>query len=239
MTAEEKKEASARRMANPPLCKCGVPAQIHRMAVGSPYTPTFECPKRTEGGYPLCDFSEYVYGPKSYWPETVEKKGKEKVRIIAPDTKCLCGVVANHGLVPSELGIGNYCGHMVGDDLRTRKCDWEFFYDKHEVDVEIMRCKKFGIHPQVLNSYIKCRKEQQRKKAKERGFLPRLVRDKKEKCVDPLFEWWEKNKRKKTGSLGEQSRDGSKAGEGPNNVAMETMKQLVANLPVIVPDDDE
>ncbi|CAN6288334.1 unnamed protein product [Urochloa humidicola] len=128
---------------------------------------------------------------------------------------------------------------MVGDDLSTRKCDWEFFYDKHEVDAEIMRRKKFGIHPQVLNSYIKYRKEQQRKKAKERGFLPRPVSDKKKKCVDPLFQWWEKNKRKKTGLLGEHSRDSSKAGEGPNNVTMETMKQLVANLPVIVPDDDE
>ncbi|CAO2197684.1 unnamed protein product [Urochloa humidicola] len=117
MTAEEKKEASARRMANPPLCKCGVAAEIHRMVKDSPYPPTFVCRNRTEGGYPLCDFSEYLYGPKSYWPEPVEEKGKEKVQLIAPERKCLCGVVVNYGLVPSELGIGSYCGHMVGDDL--------------------------------------------------------------------------------------------------------------------------
>jgi hypothetical protein len=48
MTAEEKKEAISRRMANPPLCKCGVPAQIHRMMEDSPYTPTFECRNRTK-----------------------------------------------------------------------------------------------------------------------------------------------------------------------------------------------
>jgi hypothetical protein len=72
-----------------------------------------------QNGYPLCDFSEYDYGPKSYWPESYGKeKGKEKeVHIQAPERKCRCGVRANHGLVPSELGIGYYCGHMLGDEL--------------------------------------------------------------------------------------------------------------------------
>ncbi|CAO2047495.1 unnamed protein product [Urochloa humidicola] len=240
MTAEEKKEASARRMANPPLCNCGVPAELNRMVKDSPYPLTFGCRNRTEGGYPLCDFSEYVYGPKSYWPEPVEKKAKEKVRLTAPERNCHCGVVANYGLVPSELGIGSYCGHMVGDDLGTRKCDFEYFYDKDEVEKEIFRRKKFGIHPQVLKSYIKSRKEKIRREAKERGYLPRSVRDKKDKWVAPLFEKWEKNKRNKTGSLAEQLRDKGKAvDEGPNNVDLEAMKQLVANLPIIVSDDDE
>ena len=48
MTDEEKKIAIATHMANPPLCNCGVPAQIHRMVEGSPYTPTFECRNRTK-----------------------------------------------------------------------------------------------------------------------------------------------------------------------------------------------
>ncbi|CAN6216147.1 unnamed protein product [Urochloa humidicola] len=240
MTAEEKKEASARRMANPPLCNCGVPAELNRMVKDSPYPLTFGCRNRTEGGYPLCDFSEYVYGPKSYWREPVEKKAKEKVRLIAPERNCHCGVVANYGLVPSELGIGSYCGHMVGDDLGTRKCDFEYFYDKDEVEKEIFRRKKFGIHPQVLKSYIKSRKENIRREARERGYLPRSVRDKKDKWVPPLFEKWEKNKRNKTGSLAEQRGDKGKAvDEGPDNVDLETMKQLVANLPIIVSDDDE
>ena len=29
---------------------------------------------------------------------------------------CECGVKSNYGLVPSELGIGHYCGHMVDYD---------------------------------------------------------------------------------------------------------------------------
>ena len=29
---------------------------------------------------------------------------------------CECGVKSNYGLVPSELGIGYYCGHMVEYD---------------------------------------------------------------------------------------------------------------------------
>jgi hypothetical protein len=39
-----------------------------------------------QGGYPLCDFNEYDYGPKSYWPESNEKKGKEvEVELIPLD----------------------------------------------------------------------------------------------------------------------------------------------------------
>jgi hypothetical protein len=43
MTDEEKKIAIDTRMANPPLCYCGVPAKIHRMMPGAPYTPQFKC----------------------------------------------------------------------------------------------------------------------------------------------------------------------------------------------------
>ena len=70
-----------------------------------------------QGGYPLCKFSEYDYGPKSYLPESTNKKGKEKAEYVAPERKCRCGVAANYGLVPSELGICYYCGHMIGDDM--------------------------------------------------------------------------------------------------------------------------
>ncbi|KAF8751986.1 hypothetical protein HU200_011987 [Digitaria exilis] len=104
MTNEEKKETIARRLETPPLCHCGDPAQIHRTV--------------KQGGYPLCSFSEYDYGPKSYWPVDEEgSKKKEKERCIALDRLCYCGIKANYGVVPSELGIGDYCGHMVGDDL--------------------------------------------------------------------------------------------------------------------------
>jgi hypothetical protein len=40
---------------------------------------------------------------------------------------CKCGVKANYGLVPSELGIGHYCGHMVDYD------EIGYFCGKHEI----------------------------------------------------------------------------------------------------------
>jgi hypothetical protein len=51
------------------------------------------------------------------WPELPKQKEKEKKkqRLIyrAPPVMCKCGVQSNFGLVPSGLGIGHYCGHMV------------------------------------------------------------------------------------------------------------------------------
>jgi hypothetical protein len=40
---------------------------------------------------------------------------------------CECGVKANYGLVPSELGIGHYCIHMVDYDEVGYCCE------KHEI----------------------------------------------------------------------------------------------------------
>ena len=64
-----------------------------------------------------CHFKEWLYGPKNQWPELPKKKEKEKKkeRVIfkAPPVMCECGVKSNYGLVPLELGIGHYCGHMV------------------------------------------------------------------------------------------------------------------------------
>jgi hypothetical protein len=47
-------------------------------------------------------------------------KGKEKNE-WAEDLKfdpvlCKCGIEAKYGLVPSELGVGYFCGHMVDYD---------------------------------------------------------------------------------------------------------------------------
>ena len=39
--------------------------------------------------------------------------GLRKRRKKAPPIMCECGVKSNYGLVPSELEIGHYCGHMV------------------------------------------------------------------------------------------------------------------------------
>ena len=58
-------------------------------------------------------------------------KGKEKeeksIIYKAPPVKCDCGVKSNYGLVPSELGIGHYCGHMVEYD------EVGYFCGKHEI----------------------------------------------------------------------------------------------------------
>ena len=56
-------------------------------------------------------------------------KGKEEKKVIfkAPPVMCECGVNANYGLVPSELGVGHYCCHMVDYDEVGYCCE------KHEI----------------------------------------------------------------------------------------------------------
>ena len=77
-----------------------------------------------------CRFKEWLYGPKNQWPEEprrVKEKKKERVIYKAPPVMCECGVKSNYGLVPSELGIGHYCGHMIEyDEVR-------YFSGKHEI----------------------------------------------------------------------------------------------------------
>ena len=65
-----------------------------------------------------CHFKEWLYGPKNQWPEEPPKVKEKKERVIykAPPAMCEYGVKSNYGLVPSELGIGHYCGHMVDYD---------------------------------------------------------------------------------------------------------------------------
>ena len=86
-----------------------------------------------------CHFKEWLYGPKNQWPEPPKEKEKEKEkekkkeRVIfkAPPVMCERGVKSNYGLVPSELRIGHYCGHMVDyDDVGycCRKHEIVFFF---------------------------------------------------------------------------------------------------------------
>ena len=80
-------------------------------------------------GFAKCSFEEWLYGPKNQWPEPPKAKEKKKERLIykAPPVKCKCGVKSNYGLVPSELGIGHYCGHMVEYN------EVGYFYSKYEI----------------------------------------------------------------------------------------------------------
>jgi hypothetical protein len=76
-----------------------------------------------------CRFKEWLYGLKNQWPKPPKTKEKKKERVIfkAPPVMCECGVKANYGLVPSELGIGHWCGHMVDYDEVGHSCG------KHEI----------------------------------------------------------------------------------------------------------
>jgi hypothetical protein len=76
-----------------------------------------------------CRFKEWLYGPKNQWSESSKAKKKKKERIIieAPPIMCECGVKVNYGLIPSELGIGHWCGHMVDFDEVGYCCE------KHEI----------------------------------------------------------------------------------------------------------
>ena len=73
-----------------------------------------------QDGWPLCDFQEYIYGPKSHWYYTEEQikefeSGKEKWPCErAPRPRCKCGILARRGVVPTELGYGWYCGNSFG-----------------------------------------------------------------------------------------------------------------------------
>ena len=76
-----------------------------------------------------CHFKKWLYGSKNQWPEPLKAKEKKKKMIIteAPPVMCECGVKANYGLVPSELGIGYWCGHMVDYD------EVGYYCGKHEI----------------------------------------------------------------------------------------------------------
>ena len=76
-----------------------------------------------------CRFKEWLYG-ENQWPEEPPKeKEKKKERVIykAPPVMRECGVKSNYGLVPSELGIGYWCGHMVDYD------EVGYYCGKHEI----------------------------------------------------------------------------------------------------------
>jgi hypothetical protein len=60
-----------------------------------------------------------LYGPRSHWPEleAKEKKKNEWTEKLKSDpVLCKCGIEVKYGLVPSELGVGYFYGHMVEYD---------------------------------------------------------------------------------------------------------------------------
>ncbi|KAG0521366.1 hypothetical protein BDA96_08G154300 [Sorghum bicolor] len=69
---------------------------------------------------------------------------------------CPCGVLAKYGLVPSELGVGLFCGHTVDRDISTPKCDWEQYWEQDEVEARLK------VKDNWLDHYIMTRKKKAR-----------------------------------------------------------------------------
>ncbi|CAO2043780.1 unnamed protein product, partial [Urochloa humidicola] len=96
-------------------------------------------------GWPLCDFQEYIYGPKSRWPTEEKIQAFETGKEIWPCEKeprprCKCGIFARRGVVPSELGYGWFCGNSFGKYWEGRTCDWENFPGREKLRLELHRC---------------------------------------------------------------------------------------------------
>jgi hypothetical protein len=66
-------------------------------------------------------------------------KGKEKnewaEELKFDPVLCKCGIKAKYGLVPSELGVGYFCGHMV---------------DYEEVGIYLLFALALMLHPYLL-----------------------------------------------------------------------------------------
>jgi hypothetical protein len=82
----------------------------------------------------------------SHWPEpeAKEKKKNEWTKELKFDpVLCKCGIEAKYGLVPSELDVGYFCGHMV---------------DYDEVDIYFFVCISCNVAP-VLTVFF-CRRRE-------------------------------------------------------------------------------
>ncbi|KAF8666090.1 hypothetical protein HU200_053800 [Digitaria exilis] len=106
MTVDERMAAARRRRKDPLLCHYSRPK----------YSPFFRCSIKTMDGWPVCQFNEYVQGPRSVWPSDEEVRAYEVGQAPWPCTKypekrCKCGILAERGVVPSELGYGWYYGN--------------------------------------------------------------------------------------------------------------------------------
>ncbi|XP_021315211.1 uncharacterized protein LOC110434808 [Sorghum bicolor] len=76
---------------------------------------------------------------------------------------CKCGVEASYGLVPSGLGIGHFCGHMIDYDESTQKCKWEssddVFKFKDEYKARVAVRKTRGYPANYVTDFVKDHKK--------------------------------------------------------------------------------
>ncbi|KAF8675592.1 hypothetical protein HU200_047664 [Digitaria exilis] len=87
--------------------------------------------------WPVCQFNVYVQGPRSVWPSDEEVRAYEAGQAPwpcakYPERRCKCGILAERGVVFSELGYGWYCGN--GNAFwEGRACDWEWFSGRDDL----------------------------------------------------------------------------------------------------------
>jgi hypothetical protein len=73
-----------------------------------------------QDGWPLCDFNEYIYGPRSHWLMEEEVREFENGKKpwpceSTPRVCCKCGILPTECVVPSNLGYGLHCGNSYED----------------------------------------------------------------------------------------------------------------------------
>ncbi|KAF8681753.1 hypothetical protein HU200_045190 [Digitaria exilis] len=136
-------------------------------------------------GWPVCQFNEYVQGPQSVWPSDEEVRAYEAGQAPWPCTKypekrCKCGILAERGVVPLELGYGWYCGN--GNAFwEGRIYDWEWFSGRDEL-VARFRClgqRDKERETRELRDKIRNKDERakKRRKLEEERHLERQVQD--------------------------------------------------------------
>ncbi|RCV42821.1 hypothetical protein SETIT_9G246400v2 [Setaria italica] len=134
MTEEEKQEAACRRVRDPPMCKCGVPAKLmhSNLGVAPKFTPFFRCSLKTHAMWPTEEQVREFESGKAPWP-----------CVSSPSCKCKCGILATEAVVPSKLGYGLFCGNAYGDywvRIRKRRIEMEELQEKaEEAQMETMK----------------------------------------------------------------------------------------------------
>nr|TKW21434.1 hypothetical protein SEVIR_4G158900v2 [Setaria viridis] len=177
--------------------------------------------------------------------------------VSSPSDRCKCGILATEGVVPSELGYGSFCGNAHGDYWIRKDYDvpipdddllWGKIYQDmvHETGVEPERLyaretiikywrKNRSKYPRPLTKNEK--RENRRKLQEERELEKQRLREERDRLgyvVDPNAKYpkgsWEEylqqvRARKRRIEIEELQQKSEEA-------QMETMKALVADLPV-------
>ncbi|KAF8762820.1 hypothetical protein HU200_009041 [Digitaria exilis] len=169
-------------------------------------------------GWLVCQFNEYVQGPRSVWPSDEEVRAYEAGQAPwsctkYPEKRCKCSILAERGVVPSKLDYGWYCGNGNAFWIRNK-------YDVPLPDDELL----FGT---ILDEYIK-----------EKRCRPPIL-----EAHDTLIKYWRLNRiwyprplsrdarAKKQRKLEEKRHLESQVQDRAREAQLEAMRALVGDLP--------